>query len=430
MKEKRTTMSTQTYTQPLNTVTPLFMEDKLRLEKLELPIGENTQCVYYYRHSSYKPTADIIFDSLANIPGSSFVELPDGDTGFDPGDIEVTTEEKIPVVYSQNPRLTTIILENATLTGRTVIKPASTFDAPTEQREAVKRRPNKLPKFIHPENILSGSANAEDATLAGGCGIYGNAKVLGGEHLYLLASGNAYVECARTRRTDFILGGFIKGNYAVEDLTFYGDGVEINDLGTMPAGSEPFILELQDDDPDVPTYESFINDGWAGYADTQWENISRFNRITCSIVNDDRFWSQRLCLDTHLHKPYTETCHCLVWLPHILTFDPRAISYLIRVSGRMGSPDVKIPLAHAGADNPLAHVTLRALEESLASEISTPNVLTAWHGNGIKIGWSDAWLKNLDACGIPAPNTEGYGDDLTELYEEEVNRLLEYALGF
>ena len=53
----------------------------------------------------------------------------------------------------------------------------------------MKRRPNTLPKFIHPENILSGTANAENATLAGGCGIYGNAKVLGGEHLYLLASG-------------------------------------------------------------------------------------------------------------------------------------------------------------------------------------------------------------------------------------------------
>lgn len=424
-------MNTHAYNQPLNTVMPLFPEDKLRLKELELPVGENTQCVYYYRHLGYKPTANIILDSPANIPGSTLVELPVSDTGFDPGDIEVTTEEKIPAVYSQNPRLTTIILENATLTGKTVIKPASTFDAPTEQKEAVKRRPNTLPKFIHPENILTGTANAENATLSGGCGIYGNAKVLGGEHLYLLASGNAHVECARTHRTDFILGGFIKGNYAAEDLTFYGDGIEINDLGTMPAGSEPFILELQDDDPNVPTYESFINDGWTGYADTQWENISRFNRITCSIVKDDRFWSQRLCLDTHLHKQYTENCHCLVWLPRILTFDPRAISYLIRVSGQMGNPEAKSPLAHAGADNPLASVTLRALEESLASEIGTPNVLTAWHSNDtVKERWGEAWLKNLDACGIPAPNTEGWEDKLTELYEEKVNRLLEHVLGF
>lgn len=424
-------MSTLAYNQPLNTVTPLFPEDKLRLKELELPVRETTQCVYYYHHLDYKPTADIIIDSPANIPGSSLVELPDDDTGFNPGDIEVTVEEEIPVVYSQNPRLTTIILENATLTGKSVIKPASSFDAPTEQKEAVKRRPNTLPKFIHPENILTGTANAENATLSGGCDIYGNAKVLGGEHLYLLASGNAHVECARTHRTDFILGGFIKGNYAAEDLTFYGDGIEINDLGTMPAGSEPFILELQDDDPNVPTYESFINDGWTGYADTQWENISRFNRITCSIVKDDRFWSQRLCLDTHLHKQYTENCHCLVWLPRILTFDPRAISYLIRVSGQMGNPDAKSPLAHAGADNPLGHVTLRALEESLASEIGEPNVLTAWHSNDtVKGRWGEAWLQNLEACGIPTPDAEGWEDKLTELYEENVNRLLEYALGF
>lgn len=424
-------MNTQAYNHPLNTIMPLFPEDKLRLNELELPAGENTQWVYYYRHLGYKPTADIILDSPANIPGATLVELPVGDIGFDPGDIEVTVEEKIPFVYSQNPRLTTIILENATLTGKTVIKPASSFDAPTEQKEAVKRRPSTLPKFIHSENILCGSANAHDATLEGGCGFYGDAKVLGGKHLYLLASGNAHVECTRTHRTDFILGGFIKGNYAVEDLTFYGDGIEINDLGTMPAGSEPFILELQDGDPDAPTYESFINDGWAGFSDTKWENISRFNRITCSIVKDGRFWSQRLCLDTHLHKQYTETCHCFVWLPRILTFDPRAISYLIRVSGQMGNPDVKSPLAHAGADNPLANVTLRALEESLASEIGEPNVLTAWHSNDtVKERWGEAWLKNLEACGIPAPNTEGWEDNLTELYEEEVNRLLEYALGF
>lgn len=424
-------MSSQAYNQPLNTVTPLFLADKLRLKELELPIKESTQCVYYYHRFNYKPTAGIIFDSPANIPGSSLIELPDGDTGFDPGGIEVTVEEEIPVVYSQNPRLTTIILENATLTGKSVIKPASTFDAPTEQKEAVKRRSSTLPKFIHPENILCGSANADNATLEGGCGLYGDAKVLGGKHLYLLASGNAHVECARTHRTDFILGGFIKGNYTVEDLSFYGDGVEINDLGTMPAGSEPFILELQDDDPNVPTYESFINDGWTGYADTQWENISRFNRITRSIVKDSRFWNQRLCLDTHLHKQYTETCHCLVWLPRILTFDPRAISYLIRVSGQMSNPDAKIPLAHNGADNLLASVTLRALEESLASEIGTPNVLTAWHSNDtVKERWGEAWLNNLEACGIPTPNMEGWAGDLTELYEEEVNRLLEYALGF
>lgn len=424
-------MGTQTYNHPHNTVMPLFLEDKLRLQELELPVKETTQSVYYYRRSDYKPTADIILDSPANIPSSSLVELPDGDTGFDPGDIEVTLEEEIPDVYNQNPRLTTIILENATLTGKSVIKPASSFDAPTELKEALKRRPSTLPKFIHPENILCGSANADNATLEGGCGIYGDAKVLGGEHLYLLASGNAHVECARTHRTEFILGGTIKGNYTVEDLTFYGDGIEINDLGTMPSGLEPFILELQDDDPDVPTYESFINEGWTGFSDTKWENISRFNRITCSIVKDDRFWSQRLCLDTHLHNQYTETCHCLVWLPRILTFDPRAISYLIRVSGQMGNPDAKSPLAHAGADNPLGHVTLRALEESLASEIGEPNVLTAWHSNDtVKDRWGDAWLKNLEACGIPAPDTEGWEDKLTELYEEKVNRLLDYALGF
>ena len=424
-------MSTPAYNQPLNTITPLFPEDKRRLKELELPVGEDTQCVYYYHHLGYKATADIILDSPANIPGSTLVELPVGDTGFDPGDIEVTIEEEIPVVYSQNPRLTTIILENATLTGESVIKPASSFDAPTEQKEAVKRRPSTLPKFIHPENILCGSANADNATLEGGCGFFGDAKVLGGKHLYLLASGNAHVECTRTHRTEFILGGTIKGNYAVEDLSFYGDGIEINDLGTMPTGSEPFILELQDNDPDVPTYESFINDGWAGFSDTKWENISRFNRITCSIVKDSRFWSQRLCLDTHLHKQYTENCHCLVWLPRILTFDPRAISYLIRVSGQMGNPDAKSPLAHAGADNPLANVTLRALEESLASEIGSPNVLTAWHSNDtVKERWGEAWLNNLEACGIPAPNMEGWAGDLTELYEETVNRLLEYALGF
>lgn len=111
-------MSTQTYNQPLNTVMPPCLEDKLRLQELELPVKETTQSVYYYRRSDYKPTADIIFDSPANIPGSSLVELPVGDIGFDPGDIEVTVEERIPVAYRQNPCLTTIILENATVSNR------------------------------------------------------------------------------------------------------------------------------------------------------------------------------------------------------------------------------------------------------------------------------------------------------------------------
>ena len=66
-------MGTLAYSHPHNTVMPLFLEDKLRLKELELPVKETTQSVYYYRHSDYKPTADIIFDSPANIPGATLV---------------------------------------------------------------------------------------------------------------------------------------------------------------------------------------------------------------------------------------------------------------------------------------------------------------------------------------------------------------------
>ena len=42
-------MGTLAYNHPHNTVMPLFLEDKLRLKELELPVKETTQSVYYYR---------------------------------------------------------------------------------------------------------------------------------------------------------------------------------------------------------------------------------------------------------------------------------------------------------------------------------------------------------------------------------------------
>lgn len=414
---------------------PLAGSKAKRLKKLELPTSD-TALRATYRYGN--PDVTVIIDSLANIPGASLQEAPGGGGDvLNLGDFKIIVENDDASAWERGRGVTLAVLEGASITGSSKIELPADFYVEDAQEDARERRPYTLPKFIHPENILTGSARAHDVSLTTGCRFAGDATVKGGKHSYLLASGNAHVECVETQRTSFILGGTIKGNYVVKDMDFYGDGVEINDLGTMPAGAPPLIIECQDGLFDVPKYDALMMDRYTSFSNN-WEDVNRFYRITRSIVEDGRFWNQRLCLHTQLHKQYTKTCHCLVWLPHILTFDPVAIHYLIRVSGLLGDLKAKLPLAQDSVDNPLASLPMRDIEDALAANLKVPNFLMTWHGGHIVWHgrqtmpgeWGEAWMQNLKACNIPLQEVVACWDEYPPaLYEEGINSLFNYVLG-
>lgn len=407
---------------------PLAGSKAKRLKKLELPVSDTAlRATYHYGN----PDVTVILDSLANISGTSLQEAPGGGGNvLNLGDFKIIVKNDDTSTWERGRGVTLAVLESSSLAGNSKIELPTDFDAEEEWEYARQRRPYTLPKFIHPENILTGSASAHDVSLTTGCRFAGDATVKGGKHSYLLASGNAHVECAETQRASFILGGTIKGNYIVRDMDFYGDGIEINDLGTMPAGSPPLTIECQDGLYGVPLYDALMMDGYTSFSNNR-EDVHRFYCITRSIVEDGRFWNQRLCLNTQLHKQYTQTCHCLIWLPHILTFDPVAIHYLIRVSGLLGDPKVKLPLAQDSAANPLAALPMRDIEETLAANLNAPNVLMAWHRGGyMPEEWGEAWLSNLEACNIPLQDVVSvWGEKPPKLYKEGINSLFEYVLG-
>lgn len=190
-------------------VYPLAGSKAKRLKKLELPISDTAlRATYHYGN----PDVTVILDSPANISGASLQEAPGGGNVLNLGDFKIIVKNDDTSTWERGRGVTLAVLESATITGNSKIKLPTDFGVEGAQEDARERRPYTLPKFIHPENILTGSASAHNVSLTTGCRFAGDATVKGGKHSYLLASGNAHVECVETQRASFILGGTIKGN--------------------------------------------------------------------------------------------------------------------------------------------------------------------------------------------------------------------------
>lgn len=81
-------------------------------------------------------------------------------------------------------------------------------------------------------------------------------------------------------------------------------------------------------------------------------------------VYDGDLWqalpSVRLCFNPAEHKKKVEHCHCLMWYPLYLKDDPFAIEYVRRAQGKPGD-----------AQNPLASITLRMIEEQMVMTVTS-----------------------------------------------------------
>lgn len=220
-------------------------------------------------------------------------------------------------------------------------------------------------------NLVADKAHVHNSTLKGGCFIANESRVEN-------CTGENSEICDSTRVVDsdfkrvLVKGDSHLNNVAIS-YSRIRSGVEI-DASAIPDGKlEIYKLYL-------PAWIIPGNrESWDDWGRTPSREIMR-NMRAFTVNDGDMFPCLpyiRACFDPENHRKQTERCHCLIWLPLMLTFSPVALHYLMRVSsnervitGRDKNflEDVRENVRNMGIGNPLSSVPLRDLESQLEQE--------------------------------------------------------------
>ena len=213
----------------------------------------------------------------------------------------------------------------------------------------------------------------------------------GGGHLTdSKLSGNVFTVNANINHSD--LGGNIEIN--AENLD--GERLGVHALRIpkwlIPGNSEPISVTNKVDFSDL----SLATRAFHVYDGDLWQALPNV----------------RLCFNPAEHKEKVEHCHCLLWLPLMLTFSPAALHYLMRVSD-LEKPlggvfdaklsrkeaehmrDVCVSVRDMTSNNPLASLPMRTLEELLMRELKELEAL-----NGSRPDWCEKMWVNLESLGV------------------------------
>jgi len=220
-------------------------------------------------------------------------------------------------------------------------------------------------------NLIADKAHVHNSTLNGGCFIANKSRVEN-------STGENSEICDSTRVVDsdfkrvLVKGDSHLNNVAIS-YSRIRSGVEI-DASAIPDGKlEIYKLYL-------PAWLIPGNrESWDDWGRAPSREIVR-NMRAFTVNYGDMFPYLphiRACFDPENHRKQTERCHCLIWLPLMLTFSPVALHYLMRVSsnervitGRDKNflKDVRENVRSMGISNPLSSVPLKDLESQLEQE--------------------------------------------------------------
>ena len=90
------------------------------------------------------------------------------------------------------------------------------------------------------------------------------------------------------------------------------------------------------------------------------KNTAESTLVATRLLAERNVWSSStLCIDDKGHSGNLNTCRCLMWYPLYLKDDPFAIEYVRRAQGKP-----------TDAQNPLASITLRMLEEQMVMTVT------------------------------------------------------------
>lgn len=220
-------------------------------------------------------------------------------------------------------------------------------------------------------NLVADKAHVHNSTLNGGCFIANESRVEN-------STGENSEICGSTRVVDSDFKRvLVKGDSHLSNVSIsysrIRSGVEI-DASAIPDGKlEIYKLYL-------PAWIIPGNrESWDDWGRAPSREIVR-NMRAFTVNYGDMFPYLpyiRACFDPENHRKQTERCHCLIWLPLMLTFSPVALHYLMRVSsnervitGRDKNflKDVRENVRSMGISNPLSSVPLKDLESQLEQE--------------------------------------------------------------
>ena len=208
----------------------------------------------------------------------------------------------------------------------------------------------------------------------------------GGGHLTdSKLSGNVFAVNANINHSD------IEGDIEINAENLEGERLGVHALHIpkwlIPGNSEPISVTNKVDFSDL----SLATRAFHVYDGDLWQALPNV----------------RLCFNPAEHKEKVEHCHCLLWLPLMLTFSPAALHYLMRVSDLEkplgGVFDAKLSRKEAEhmrdvcasvrdmtSNNPLASLPMRTLEELLMRELKELKSL-----NGSRPDWCEKMWVNL-----------------------------------
>lgn len=220
-------------------------------------------------------------------------------------------------------------------------------------------------------NLIAGKAFVSNSTLKGGCYITDESRVessnIRGSEIHYSAH---VLNCELDRA---LIYDNAKLNNVHANRTRIYTNIEIDASG-LPDGQ----LEIY-----KPVWDEWLIPG-NRCSDTLFALITHRNiarNLRAFEIQDGDFFSClphiRACFDPENHRSQVEKCHCLIWLPLILSFSPVALHYLMRVApktrvitGRDKNflKDVRECVRDTSFNNPLSSVSLRDLEAMLVQE--------------------------------------------------------------
>lgn len=257
-------------------------------------------------------------------------------------------------------------------------------------------------------NIVRGSARVINSCLWHENLIEGNSTLVAAHAVFSKLTdsaffGGGHVTGSRLGGNVFAVNVTIKRSELEGDIEINAENLEESHLGVhalrvpkwlVPGNNEPISVTNKVDfsDLDLATSAFHVYDGdlWQALPDV------------------------RLCFNPAEHKKKVEHCHCLLWLPLMLTFSPVALHYLMRVSDLekplCGVLDAKLSrkevehmrdvcasVRDMTSNNPLASLPMRTLEEHLMRELKEVEAL-----NGSRPDWCEKMRENLASLGVTA----------------------------
>lgn len=274
-------------------------------------------------------------------------------------------------------------------------------------------------------NLIAGKAFISNSRLRGGCYIVDEARVESSDVRNSEIHDRGHIVNSELKRV--LICDNAKLNNVQANHTRIYTNIEI-DASAVPDGR----LEVY-----KPVWDEWLIPG-NRCGETTFDQITRHDiarNLRAFEIQDGDVFSYlphiRACFAPENHRSQVEKCHCLIWLPLILSFSPVALHYLMRVTPKTRVitsrdknflKDVRDRVRDTSFNNPLSSVSLRDLEAMLVQEYKE-------YAERVHVGWRlPHYLKMLGVTDEELKRYRGMSSRC-ELVREDYAHLFQHVTG-